>query len=118
MSLIQTEQSSPTEVESKRTKQLKEILDITHEMLGSAREGEWTTVIEQEAQRQKVMHEFFSKKVSVREAEIVAAGIRQILDIDKQVMELGKNRMLHLSGQVTGVRKGQKAQKAYAACAR
>lgn len=88
-------------------------VQTTREMLSLAQQGEWETVMGLQAERQQRLEAYFSSSVPAHLAEQVAAGIREILDLDRQLMELGRQGMDELARNMNGLRTGRRAQQAY-----
>ena len=77
-----------------------EIIRITHSMHTYASNEEWDNVSEMEAIRQVMMKNFFDQSPSLVEAEWIAKGINEILELDKDIMKQGRERMGIISQQL------------------
>ena len=75
---------------SRRRDSVAAILRCTHEMLSHAREGEWDRLVELEEQRRPMIEAFFSTPPEPHEAPAVAEFIREVQEIDSQVMALAE----------------------------
>jgi hypothetical protein len=82
-------------------------------MQSLAHESEWDNVKELETGRQAMIKNFFATTPSTEEAEMVANGIHKIMEIDKEIMDLGKKRLGVLSDQIHDLKAGQNAQDQY-----
>jgi len=91
----------------------REIDAMTNSMLNHARSGEWDSVIKIEADRQNTMQVFFADNPQQQDAEWIAAGIKSIMIMDKEIMQLGKSGVQELGRQLHNIHKGKKAQQAY-----
>lgn len=90
-----------------------EFVAISRAMVAKAERGEWEDVMRMQAERQQRLEAYFAAVVPAELAEQVAAGIREILDLDRRVVALGRQGMDQLSGAMNGLRAGRRAQKAY-----
>ena len=106
---------SSTQVESAgRNKRFDEVLALSRKMLLDADKGEWEHIIDMQAQRQALMDNYFATPVPAADAEYVANGIREMLDIDRVLIERSKQAMNGLSSDMQDINKGIKAHQAYA----
>lgn len=80
----------------------------------AAEEGDWDRVIEIQRQRDQALRMFFEAPVEAAEASTVETGIREILAVDRRVLELSQARMQTLSGRLEQLHQGRKARQAYA----
>lgn len=99
--------------EISRSEQLPQALHLSLEMLRNARSDNWDTVISLESLRNELISDYFSTPVSADEASIVADYIRKILDVDKQLIELGDSESQLLKGNLQKVARGKRALKVY-----
>jgi hypothetical protein len=99
--------------EISRSEQLPQALHLSLEMLRNAISHNWDMVISLESNRNELISDFFSTSVSADEASIVADYIRKILDVDKQLIELGDNECKLLKGNLQKVTHGKRALKVY-----
>ncbi len=97
-----------------RERSFGEIVDLSRSMLESAEKGDWAAVTETQMTRQALIDEFFSVAPAADEARWLAAGIRNILESDRQLMDLGKRTMDALSTDLCTFEVGRRAQAAYA----
>ncbi len=95
-----------------------DLVAMSERMLHEARAGRWDEVMDLQNERQHRFESFFAVPVSKSEAEQVAAGIRQILEFDRQVVDLGRRSMDELAGAMNDLRFGRRAQQAYGAIGR
>lgn len=84
----------------------QKIISISEKMLEHARQELWDDVTIFEGERKKRLAEFFSKPVNIRNANL-AAGIRIILEKDREIVRLGavKRDKLRSALQKFGQRK-------------
>lgn len=90
-------------------------VQTTREMFALAQQGEWETVARLQAERQHRLEAYFQTPVPAALADEVAAGIREILELDRQVMDLGRQGMDDLARKMGDVRMGRRVQQAYGA---
>lgn len=90
-----------------------EILRISRSMHQHASREDWDLVREMETGRQELLKAFFSNNPGVDEAEWIASGIHEILDLDKEIMQQGRKRLGVISDQLQAINAGKKADKEY-----
>jgi len=93
------------------------LVELSRIMLDQARAGHWDRVAELEAGRQRQFEAFFSEPVPAALTTSIGAGIRAILDLDRQLISLAKAGMEDLSADLDRLRAGRRARSAYAAAA-
>lgn len=93
----------------------EDFVAMSRAMLNRAQRGEWEEVMRMQGERQERLEAYFAALVPAQLADQVAAGIREILDLDRRIMELGRRGMDALAGEMNGLRAGRQAQKAYGA---
>lgn len=92
---------------------LKHIIDMTELMLTHAQAGDWNTVISMEAARQFKMDDYFAMAPSAENAKKITEGILTIINMDKEIMDLGRSDLDKLSNTLSQIQRGKKAQFAY-----
>lgn len=98
-----------------RDAEFAEALAMSRRMLSEAQAGRWVEVIGLQVERQQQLENFFAAPVPRESAERIATGIREMLELDREVMALGRKGMDALSGAMNGLRAGRRAQQAYGA---
>jgi hypothetical protein len=98
---------------SEREQRFREILRLSGSMLDQAQRGDWVAVSATEAARQRLISGFFESAASAHEAVWLAAGIREVLAYDRQLMDLGNQTMAGLSAELRTFETGRRAQAAY-----
>jgi len=98
-----------------REQQLPVILSITKEMLERAKKNNWEAVIDLESQRTALIADFFATPVSGREVSAVANYLNKILEVDRQLIELGDNECQHLRENLQKINHSKRAMKVYTA---
>lgn len=96
-----------------RRQQLGEIIHLSREMLETARQLEWGKVAELEARRKQLVMECFREPGPKQDAAEVAAVIKEILNLDQQVAELGKQCQTALGSEIHTHNRGHAATSAY-----
>jgi len=82
-------------------------------MLEDAENDQWQQVIDTEAKRQKLIKDFFNKNQASQHGQEIAAGIEEILAIDRKLMNLGKDNMQMISAKLKKNRTGNRAVNIY-----
>lgn len=100
-------------VSPKRDKRFDDILKLSRRMLEDAGKGDWDRTAQLQAQRQQLMNDYFVTPVPEAEAGVVASGIREMLDIDRKLIEHSKQAMNGLSSDLKKINKGKHASRAY-----
>lgn len=90
-----------------------DIIHLTQRMLSHAGSGEWNTVIEMESQRQDKMQAYFTTTPSQIDVKGIIEGISTVMELDKEIMGLGKSDLTKLSSSLEHIHRGKKAQFAY-----
>jgi len=93
--------------------QLDKIIHLSREMLETARRLEWGKVAELEACRKQLVMECFREPAPKQDAAEIAAVIKEILNLDQQVTELGKQCQTVLGSEIHTHNRGQAATSAY-----
>ncbi len=96
-----------------RRRQLDEITRLSQEMLETARRVEWGKVAELEASRKQLIMEYFREPVPEQDTVEVAAVIKEILNLDQQLTELGKQCQTALGSEIHTHNRGNAATSAY-----
>ncbi|HHJ17174.1 MAG TPA: flagellar protein FliT [Gammaproteobacteria bacterium] len=102
---------------SERTRQLVEIIGLSKEMLAQAREHEWARVAELEASRKTLVMQCFQHTTAEQDVPEVAAAIREILRLNQDVSEIGRQYQEQLVGEIHTGNIGRAATAAYLNCA-
>ena len=108
----------PTESREQRVQtreSFEAFVAMSGEMLAAAQGGHWETVMGLQGERQRRLEAYFASPVPPELADQVAAGIREMLELDRQIVDLGRKGMEELAGAMNGLRTGRRAQQAYGA---
>ncbi len=86
---------------SVRQRELKELLDLSEQILSFAQLGDWTSAVKLQCYRRAGMDAFFAQPCPPADSAEVASVIEHILDIDRQVSDFlygYRNQLLEESG--------------------
>jgi len=100
-----------------RSRQLRDIIRLSKDMLSKAEAGEWEQVAGLETRRKALVGDCFRKPASGQDAPEVAVAIREILAINQQVTRLGEQCRDRLGCELQAGRAGRSAAAAYRNCA-
>ncbi len=92
---------------------LDSVLSLTRELLGSALASDWERVTTLEAERRPLIHAIFTADATVGDDPVRRAAIREILDADRQVMDLTRQQRDWLQLQLRDLGHGRSALRAY-----
>lgn len=100
-------------MDSVRHEQLKEIVRLSREMLDRAGRLEWDKIAPLEARRKQLVMECFREPTQESDATEVAVAIKEILSLNHQVTELGKQCQAQLGTEIHVHNRGRAATSAY-----
>lgn len=92
---------------------VQNILRISHEMYGHAKQGNWATFTELEATREKIIAALFSHPDINLMPEELATALRQIMMIDNKSIALGEKEKQRLAGEMAGLTQHRQAARVY-----
>lgn len=98
--------------EDKRRKAFR-LLELTQQMLGYAREQDWVALARCEHERQDLARELFATPVPQDAATTVAECVRQVLDLDTQLLAHTSAARDEAAKAMQDARHGQKALDTY-----
>jgi len=101
-----------------RITQLQEVVSLSRDMLAQAQDDQWQAVIELEAQRRTLVEACFRDPAGDAEAASVAAAIREILSLNQQLEQLGRQSRDEMASHLSTRQTGRTANAAYQSCAR
>jgi len=96
-----------------RFQTLRDIIQITQQMLIMAQENQWQQVAEMEAQRRLLVQGCFQCPTLEQDAPDVAAAIGEILRLNDEVAELGQQWRGRLGTEIHAHKVGRAASAAY-----
>ena len=82
-------------------------------MLKMANDSNWDELVDIEEQRRNLIHDFFSSPAEIEDVPEITEGTKNILDIDRQIMEMSKNHRDELGTQLSDMKQGSRVSKAY-----
>ncbi len=100
-------------MDSVRREQLKEIVHLSREMLERAGQLEWDKIVPLETRRKQLVMQCFRAPTPESDAAEVAAAIKEILSLNQQVTELGKQCQTQLGTEIHAHNRGRVASSAY-----
>jgi hypothetical protein len=96
-----------------RTQLLANILEVSKDMLATARENDWQRVVELEARRARMVRDCFASPTPEQDAPQVAAAISEILHLNQQVAQLGGQWKQRLGTEIRNRKAARTASAAY-----
>lgn len=105
-------------MDMRRSDQLREITDLSRQMLEEARAAQWDRVAELEVQRKALVLRCFQCPTTAEDASVVAGAIQEILRLNHTVTELGREYRDKLGGEIRTHNVGRAASAAYLNCTR
>ena len=94
-----------------KAQDLQQLISLSRIMLEKAREESWDDVFALEVERSELIRLFFLEPV--QQADAVAAGIQEMMAIDRDIMALGSLKRRDLAQTLQTMDQGKKAVKAY-----
>ena len=101
-----------------RSQQLRDIIELSKDMLLKAQANEWERVAELEVARKTLVTRCFQQPASGQDAPEVAAAIKEILSLNQQVTQLGQKYQEQIGCDIRTSKVGRNASAAYLGCAR
>lgn len=98
---------------NKRYLQFQKILDLSKTMLECAVNSAWDDLTKAESCRQELINLFFDSPIDISEADWLESAIHELLSIDKQTVEKGKNELESIFGNMQQLKKGKQGADAY-----
>jgi hypothetical protein len=92
---------------------LHDVVHLSRKMLTSAQQERWPELIQMEKDRQGMLGQIFSQTISIQQAEAVAAMIRELLAIDREVIALSEAGRQQAAAQMKQLSRQKKAHAAY-----
>jgi hypothetical protein len=105
-------------MDSKRSRQLEQILLLSKDMLARAGDREWGLVAEIEARRRELVMRCFQQPAQQQDTTEVAAAIKEILRLNQEITDLGKCYQNQLGTEIHTNKLGRTASAAYLGCTR
>lgn len=101
-----------------RSRQLREIVELSTDMLTRAQDNQWDLVAGLESRRKELVMSCFQRSADAQDVPEVAAAIKQILSLNQQVTLLGRQHQEQLGSDIRTSKFGRNASAAYLGCSR
>jgi len=101
-----------------RSQQLRDIIELSKDMLSKAQAGQWELVAELETRRKTLVMRCFQQPTTGQDAPEVAAAIKEILSLNQQVALLGQQYQEQIGCDIHATKVGRNASAAYLGCSR
>jgi len=101
-------------IASHRQQLIDQIFLITKDMLTMAKQADWDAVFKNENNRQSLLKEFFSIKISHDELSQVTSMIKNIMDIHHEIIHMVNQSKNQMREEMRSMNCAQRALKAYA----
>jgi hypothetical protein len=98
---------------SDKSDNLQKLISLSRAMLQLAESGSWDDVSKMEADRRELLYTYFLTPVQAELNRTVSEGIRTIIAIDQDIMELGRAEKVEIEQTLLQLEQGKKAVKAY-----
>jgi hypothetical protein len=92
---------------------LQRLIDITEQMLESARAGTWDGLARLEQEQRRLAEEIFAEAPPEPEAGIIAQRLEFLLELNARVTDLIRARRRQTAEQLLGLQAGRRAKAAY-----
>lgn len=89
------------------------IMRISGKMRDLACALQWEDLALLETNRHQLIKSFFAQPVAAEDADTIREGIHRILDIDQQIISLGKKHRGEIGGKLVDFQTHKKAASAY-----
>lgn len=96
-----------------RRQQLEHLLALSTRMLSSAQSADWVTVTSLDAERQRLLTEFFAMPPQAVESPVIADLLGQAQTLSAKVMALGEKTQRQVAAELCGLGMGRKVVQAY-----
>ncbi|MFV8833599.1 flagellar protein FliT [Aquisalimonas sp. APHAB1-3] len=91
----------------------RRLLGLSEQMLRAARQGEWASVAELEAQRRDLSQQLFADPVPAEAADVVNHCVRELLALDPELIQLAEAARDEAGEAVRRTQTGKTALSAY-----
>lgn len=91
----------------------QQLLWLTEDMRKLAKEGEWALLAQRELERQSIARDLFASPVPAEDARVVAECVRQVLDVDQDLLTLVEQGKDEAAKAMQEVQTAKKATDAY-----
>lgn len=101
--------------QARKAQILQRILDLSETMLAEAEASSWAAVSEHDHERQRLAWQLSEIPLNPVEKQRWAKPLGRILDISRQLTAIATRERDAVAAQLSELRRGQQARKAYAA---
>ncbi|GMQ88683.1 MAG: hypothetical protein BMS9Abin09_0115 [Gammaproteobacteria bacterium] len=101
-----------------RSRQLRDIIELSKDMLSKAQANQWELVADLETRRKALVMRCFQQPTADQDAPEVAAAIKEILSLNQQVTALGQEHQEQIGCDIHTSKVGRNASAAYLGCSR
>jgi len=98
---------------SNRIDEFEKIIGLSKTMLECAKNGAWEDLSETETNRQVLMKVFFDQSILEAEADWLEPGIKELLNLDRLIVQLSKDELDAIANSVQQMKKGKEGASAY-----
>ncbi|TPW12184.1 MAG: hypothetical protein FD130_1825 [Halothiobacillaceae bacterium] len=96
-----------------RVSELEKISDMTEAMLDNARQGLWEEVDLLTQKRFVLLEALFSKTRPARETPVIEAAMRQLMQVDQELIELSAHDQTEIGRQLALLHQQKQGVEAY-----
>lgn len=89
------------------------ILGLSREMTQLAQGGEWELLLDKEGERRIAIESFFTQPVSVENASAMAVAIKELMEMDRAMMELFGEAREDVAQKMGSIKAGKRMDAAY-----
>lgn len=93
----------------------QQVMTLSQEMIGLAKEQQWEALILKESERKTLLVSFFSQPIPAEVAPTFASAVQSLMEMDKQMLSLFGAKRSEISQKMSGMKKGRQASAAYIA---
>lgn len=93
--------------------ELKQLLDISQQMLELAKNNDWEKLPDLETDRKKIMQSFFETQNSLDNTADIEQAIKDVLFINEKIEQLAQQEKVQIGQQLHALKKKQNVHSAY-----
>jgi hypothetical protein len=91
----------------------RRLLELTRDMIDLGNAGDWVLFAQREDERQQLSRELFATPVPREAARVVADCVREVLDLDQQLISLAESGRDEAARAMEEVQRGRRAADVY-----
>ena len=96
-----------------QVQQIQSILKLSNQMMDAARARNWEALEHMESERQELLADIFSMPIADNEIQDVSQGIQQVLELNQQIMAMGRGGRQEIAAEINRFNLGRRAKQAY-----